>query len=178
MIRHGRGPETIEEQLEEFGPFIEVLVRERISDQSLHDDAYQEAMTAAWRRLEEGHPPAIALYKAKQAIIDVARGRSLTGSRKAVQMVKAHVGPLQVSNGEGEEYVIEPSDDRAEQAYSQIEARQALLTALEPLNEAERTLLWERFAEGRRVREIAADEGVTPQAVSLRVKKILAKIVA
>lgn len=158
-----------EQRLEEIRNLIRLIVNERISSLDLREDAEQEAMLAAWERLRDGKSHGIAVHAAKQAAIDVARGRRMTGSKAAGVVITPTV-PLTREGDTGDEYVVEPADISAETAYDDIDERDALDTLLAPLDADQRSvvLLW---LEGLQRREIAAIVGITHQGVSHRLKR-------
>lgn len=173
---------TTEDDLRELEGLLVTIAAERTKESpALFDDALQEAMIGAWERLEQGHSKGIAIHKARQAATDVVRGRRMTGSKAEGRgVVDSHTKATslirQSGDSGGEEYVIEPSDPGADHAIEQIDARQALGAALSALQQHERYLLWMFFYEGRTQAEIGREFGLTSQAISLRLKKILARL--
>lgn len=166
----------IEATLEEIRPLVRLIVWERIGKQHwLADDAEQEAMVRAWQRLDEGHSIGIAIHAAKQAVIDVVRGRRATGSKRGGGVVDTHTKSESIfkETGEGDAYAYEPPDDKAQAALSQIEARETLRGALNALNDRDRDIVAATYLEGLTQAEVARRHGVTRQAISLRLKAAL-----
>lgn len=163
-------PVTPVEQLEELRPLLRLIVNERIGSQEwLRDDADQEAMIAAWERLEQGYSPGIAVFKARQAVIDVVRGRRATGSKQAHGgQTDSHTRSSSIfrQTEEGEEFVFEPADHSAEDALEAAEARMLLSGAMDPLSQRQREIVEAVFWEGLSQEEIAARYGISRQAVS------------
>lgn len=143
---------------------------------SLYDDAQQEAMIRFWTRIEEGHPIPIALHAAKQAIIDVARGRRPTGSDagKGHAAIANRTTSLVRKGTIGEEYEIEPPEPAAEQAYRQVETIDALEGALALLPDNQAVPIRAVYLEGMTAEDYAKIEGVSGQAVRYRIKKGMA----
>lgn len=162
-----------EEKLDDIKNLIRLIVNERISDPSLREDAEQEAMIAAWTRLDQGHSHGIAVHAAKQATVDVARGGRMTGSKAAGVPITRTTSLTQPGADGGDEYVIEPADVAAESAYDAIDAKASLETLLAPLEPAARSLVL-RHLEGATSREIAPELGISHQAVSARLAKAFA----
>lgn len=159
-----------EEKLLELRHLIRLIVNERISDLDLREDAEQEAMLAAWERLAGGRSHGIAVHAAKQAAIDVGRGRRMTGSKSGKVITKTT--PLTRAGEAGEEYIVEPVDETAEAAFEAIDARASLETLLAPLDDEQRSLVL-RHLSGETTRQIAPSLGISHQAVSGRVIKAL-----
>ena len=145
-----------------------LIVNERIGSQSwLFDDALQEARIRAWQRLKQGKPKGIAVYAARQAVIDVLRGGRMTGSKGNPGKVDTYrrTTPIFRDDEDGE-YVYEPEDTSATDAFEQIEAREALRPLLAALPARDRGIVAARYFEDLTQAEVAARYGVTPQAVS------------
>lgn len=168
------------EQLESIRPLIRKIVWERVGvHQSwLIDDAEQEAMIAAWERLDAGHPVGIAVYKARQAVLDVVRGRRATGSKEAGRVDSHHRAISLVRPGpDGEDsYVIEPADHSSTVEQERFDARDALREALAALPARDREIIHATFYEGLSRAEVGERYGVSHQAISIRLKRAYEKI--
>ena len=158
-----------EQKLSDIHMLIRLIVNERVSDLDLREDAEQEAMLAAWQRLEQGHGYGIAVHGAKQAAIDVGMGKRMTGSRSRGKPITRTTSLIQPGEG-GDEYVIEPADAQAESAYDAVDALASLETLLEPLDDDSRSLVLLRL-EGLTTRQIAPSLGISHQAVSGRLNR-------
>lgn len=143
-----------------------------VKGQPIFDDAQQEAMLWAWLRLREGHGIGIAMHKAKQAVLDLARGGRPTGSKmhSATDLHRRAIS-IQRKSTVGEEYDIEPADHRATAAYDQIDAQQAVLPALSVLRERDREIVQAYFWEGLTMAEIGERLGMTGQGVSFALRR-------
>lgn len=170
--------QSIEETLEEIRPLLRLIVRERIGAQTwLADDAEQEALLAAWSRLAEGHSIGIAVYKAKQAVIDVVRGRRATGSKRGRGgIIDSHTKSTSIfrQSGEGDAYVIEPPDDQTEAEFARIDLTETLRPALAALGERDREIVQALYFEDLTQAEVAAKYGISRQAISQRLRKAYA----
>lgn len=166
----------IEDQLDELEFLLYQIAGERIGSQPwLFEDALQEARIAVWQRLEQGHSMGIAVHAAKQAVIDIVRGRRTTGSEMARVPIGAHdkaVSLIQEAPEGGSEWIIEPVDTDSIARLAEIEARDMLSRALAALEPSQRYIVWLHFYEGLTMAEIGKEFGVTSQAISLRLKKI------
>lgn len=163
--------------IEEIAPLVRLVTAEIVGGQQIFDDAYQEALLRAWQRLEQGHSRQIAIYAAKQAVVTLARGGRPTGStegglggrtdthRTATSLTR------QTNDGEADEFVFEPADTSALEALEQIEARVTLAGALAGLTDEQRDLVVDVFWGQRLIKDIAAERGVSPQAISSRLQK-------
>lgn len=162
----------IEATLAEIDPLLCLIARERCAAQTwLVDDAIQEARIRAWTRLEEGHSIGIAVYAAKQAVLDVVLGRRMTGSKQAGVPITRTV-PLTLEGPSGDEFTLEPADPAAEAAFAEVDADEnaTLAAILRPLSDGQRSAVLGRL-NGLTTREIGANEGVSHQAISLRIQK-------
>lgn len=163
------------QQVEELMPLLRLIVWERCGSQTwLRDDALQEASLAAWTRLAEGHSPGIAVFKAKQAVVDLLRGGRQTGSKHTHGgRTDSHTRSTSIfkQGDDGEGYVLEPADESAERAVETIDLRTTLEVALVALPDRDREIVRQIFWEDRTQAEVAKDYGVTPQAISLRLRK-------
>ena len=164
----------IEETLTEIDPLLRLIARERVGNQTwLYDDAVQEARIAAWTRLSEGHSIGIAVFKAKQAVIDVVLGYRMTGSKARNVPITRTVGLVQSAPDGGEEYLVEPEDIAAADAFDDVVDSAALDWLLSPLTDEQRSLVQMRL-DDLTTREIASELGISHQAVSQRLTKIKA----
>lgn len=164
---------THEATLAELDPLLRLIARERVGKQSwLLDDAMQEARIRAWTRLEEGHSIGIAVHAAKQAVLDVVLGRRMTGSKQAGVPITRTTSLIQSTPDGEDDYLVEPADPSSEAAFDEVvEDENATLDALlQPLSDAQRSAVLGRL-EGLTTREIGEREGVSHQAISLRIKK-------
>lgn len=163
----------IEAILEEIDPLLIMIARERVGNQSwLADDAIQEARIRAWTRLEEGHSIGIAVYAAKQAVLDVVLGRRMTGSKMSGVPITRTTSLIQSMPGGDEDFLIEPADPSAEAAFDAVDDDEnaTLDELLSRLSDAQRSAVLGRL-EGLTTRQIGENEGVSHQAISLRLKK-------
>lgn len=166
---------TPTEQLAELRPLLRIIARERTATRPwMADDAEQEAMIIAWQRLEAGHPKGFALHAARQAVTDVARGRRPTGAKRpGVPITDGHVSSISIfKSTEDGEYVYEPEDPAALDAYEAVELASLLSAPLCALGVDEREILRLVFWEGRTQAEVGERFGITGQAISLRLKRI------
>lgn len=164
---------THDSTLAELDPLLRLIARERVGTQTwLLDDAMQEARIRAWTRLEEGHSIGIAVHAAKQAVLDVVLGRRMTGSKQAGVPITRTTSLIQPSPGGEDEYLVEPADPSAETAFDRVleDENARLRYLLEPLSDAQRSAVLGRL-DGLTTREIAKREGVSHQAISLRLMK-------
>lgn len=159
-----------ETKLLEIRNLIRLIVNERISSLDLREDAEQEALLAAWERLRDGHSHGIAVHAAKQAALDVALGRRMTGSKAAGVPITRTVPLTRPTENGGDTFVVEPADIAAESAYDAIDDQAALDTLLAPLSPASRSLVL-RHLDGETTRQIAPSLGISHQAVSGRLIK-------
>lgn len=174
--------------IEELEHLLILIVNERIgfaptSRRDLFDDALQEARIRAWERLDQGKPKGIAIYAARQAVIDVLRGGRMTGSKEGMSgQVDSHRRTTSIfrqsEDSEYAEYVYEPEDTSATDAFDQIDARETLRPLLGRLTARDRGIVAARFFEDLPQAEIAGRYGVTPQAISLRLRKALTTMAA
>lgn len=165
---------NIEETLTEIDPLLRLIARERVGAQTwLYDDAVQEARIAAWTRLSEGFSIGIAVFKAKQAVIDVCVGSRMTGSKARNVPITRTVGLVQQAPDGGDEYLVEPEDIAAADAFDEVVDSAALDWLLSPLTDEQRSLVHMRL-DDLTTREIASELGITHQAVSYRLAKIKA----
>ena len=160
--------------LDELEGLFVTIVRDYVGNQTwLYDDALQEARIAAWQRLEDGHSTGIAVFAAKQAVIDVVRGRRMTGSKAHAKPITRTTALTVTSDSGSEEYLIEPADQQAADAFDAVDDEAALDWLLSPLSDEQRSVVRMRL-DDLTTREIAAELGISQQAVSLRMKKIRA----
>lgn len=171
---------TAADDLAELDGLIWAIAREHTREQPwLLEDAHQEAAIAAWQRLEEGHSKGIAIFKVRQAVLDVVRGRRMTGSKESGGIVDSHQKARSIfrTTPDGdEEYVYEPADLTTLDEQERIEARDALRAPLSVLRDDEREIVAAYYFEGLTSAEIAAERGVTPQAVRIRLKRLCDKM--
>lgn len=162
------------------------IVAERTREQPwLFDDALQEARIGAWQRLEEGKSPGIAVHKARQAAMDVVRGRRMTGSKASqggdsASRVNTFAMADSISRvgSDGEEWELELKSlvDTAYRQLVEVEERAMLRTALKVLGAREQRIVWMRFYEGLPPREIGEREGITRQRVEQILKAAYPKM--
>ena len=168
---------THDDTLAEIDPLLRLIVRERVGSQTwLYDDALQEARIRAWQRLDSGHSIGIAVHAAKQAVIDVCVGKRMTGSKQAGVPITRTL-PLTLEGPSGDEFVVEPADPSADADFEAVDedAEALLASLLAPLSPGERRAVLGTM-EGLTAREIAANEGVTHQGVSHRLKRARQKL--
>lgn len=165
----------VEATLDELYYLLYQIAGERTAHRpGLFEDALQEALIAAWLRLDEGKSIGIAVHNAKQAVVDLLRGGRMTGSQQAGIPIGAHhrALPLVVPGGsDSDEYLIEPADPAATDAFDEVDSIDVLRGLLEPLSDDQRSLVLSRLA-GATTREIASEQGVSHQAISLRLKRV------
>lgn len=176
-VEHDKSPEELVAQ---WRPWIIRKCGEILGPQTwLWDDAEQEAMLRFWQRIDAGLPLPIALHSAKQAIIDVARGRRMTGSISHGGHVDTHnkaVSLVRKSGTAAEEYVFEPPAPAAEQAFRQVEVTDALEGALATLPARWADPIRAVYIDGDTMQAVATREGVSHAAVSHRIKKGMAAL--
>jgi RNA polymerase sigma factor (sigma-70 family) len=169
---------TSEEKLEEIGPLLWLIVNERVGNQTwLLEDAHQEAVIAAWTRLEQGYSIGIAVHKAKQAVIDLLRGGRQTGSEHARNgATKARVQSIYRPGDDGDEYVIEPEDPRGADEQDRIDAQDALRRLLSALPAREREMLYLTYWEGLTSDQVGERFGMTGAGVRYLLKRAIERL--
>lgn len=162
------------ELLEMIGPLRGVAGRYDLPD-VVAEDAVQEALIAAWQILDSGRSPALAWSAARQAILDIKRGRSMTGSKRSpgrngVDTHQRYGQPLLVLLPGGEEALVaDPPDLRAVQALEAAET--GALDAVRRLPPEHRLLVRLLFWEGLTMAEAGRALGISSSAVSDRWQK-------
>jgi RNA polymerase sigma factor (sigma-70 family) len=136
--------------LETLKPLVEIMAAERCTDRpDAFDDAVQEGLIAAWR-VSKTHPEASPQYvraSARRAVVDVLRGRPMTGQagRRGWQDAHAVADPLTDADGVlvREPAYVEPGFDGAPVRF-----------AVAALPDLERRYVALRFWEGHTEAEI------------------------
>lgn len=154
-------------------PIIALLVK--IADDHTREqpwlfaDAFQEAQIGAWQRLREGYGYGTATHNAKQAVVDVVRGRRMTGSKmKHGGVVDTHrfAEPIFRTSPDGQEqYVYEPPDHSTTDELAGIDARTQLRDAMRALPDREREVVWLVHFEDMSHKDAAALVGISRQAI-------------
>ena len=160
-----------DELAEMVGPLRGIAWRYDLPD-TVAEDAIQEALIAAWKILESGRSPALAWSAARQAILDVKRGRSMTGTKRkpgvnGVDVHERYGTPLVVVlPGGGETLVADPPDLRAVKALEAAET--GALDAVRALPPEHRRLVYLLFWEGLTFAEAGKELGISSSTASAR----------
>lgn len=124
----------LDDALSTLAPLADMMATERLPPH-LREDAVQEALIKAWQALEKGKPPGVVRFAMREAVVNVGRGRSMTGSKRkpginGVDVHQRYGTPLTAVHEDGEEYlVVEPQTESAEDVYLAWEAVRARLAS-------------------------------------------------
>lgn len=172
--------------LEEWTPLISKIAHERTAGPSNFDDDRQEALIKVWQALEKD-PDASAsrvAIAAKRGIFRFySRGvftgtppQPYAGSRAARVAERKAISVDRITDAVENEGARAPASMKVPDFADSVCDRLDVARALALLDEQDRRLVIEHFWRGRPFREIARDEGVTPQAISHRWKVLAPKL--
>lgn len=184
MSRHGpieKVEHDVEAVIAQWAPWMISTAGKILEKQTwLHEDAVQEGTIRFWQRLEEGYPVSVSLFAARQAIVDVARGRRPMGSKATGSQVDTHRHAipwqrkaLSASQGNFEEYEQEPADHSAEAAYEAIDTEDVLDQAFALLSPEQLGAVQAIYLDGMGVGEYAKCLGVHRGTVRFRLDRAI-----
>lgn len=160
--------------LQRLRPLVEIMAAERTKDAPhLFEDSVQEGLIAAWTAHGQrpGKAPTYYRAAARNGVTSVVRGRPMTGapSRRGWQDAHDSAGPLMVSAGDNiGEFVIEPADVRAGDAFNGVDYKDSVRDAILTLDEDDQRLVYLRFWSDLDWSQVAARLGITKRAVEWR----------